>query len=194
MSAISKPLPPPAPNPNDLQDQYRASKQRATLGDYVYNLPLWFIILAIGWTLVFISIITNALYANIFGTLLEGVPMTLRVAASAYLIALSIGLVVGLIRAAPPVRGKNGFGRVLAYQLATLYVEVMRCDSNDSYAYSSLGALLSAGETVQLHDGRTLDKKALYVEALQCDSNYADAYDKLARSLSAGGYAISCTA
>ena len=74
----------------------------------------------------------NPIWANIFSQLDDGVSLTLRVAFFSYLGALVFGLLLGLIRSNPPKPASDLVGiplslvRLLIYQLATIFVEVMR--------------------------------------------------------------------
>ncbi len=75
---------------------------------------------------------TDNFFADTFREVSEGLPITLGVVAIAYSSAILIGLLVGLIRSSPPKPGigfQNGlaaFGRLIVYQLATLYVSILR--------------------------------------------------------------------
>lgn len=75
---------------------------------------------------------SNSLYSNIFAQLREGIIMTLTVSFSAYFSALIIGLVIGLVRSSPPKVGYGPLGfvlgliRLFVYNMATLYVQVLR--------------------------------------------------------------------
>ncbi|MBC8171902.1 MAG: amino acid ABC transporter permease [Anaerolineae bacterium] len=123
------------PEPDDLQQQVIASRNRVSFGNFVYNAPLWLFFLVAGWLFILISILTDPIYSNIFNVLSEGIPMTLRVAASAYFMALMIGLFVGLVRSNKPTRlaptatfgaRLRNFLRLMLYHILTLYVELMR--------------------------------------------------------------------
>lgn len=117
---------------DDLEQVYAASRYRVSPMDLVYNLPLWLMVLVVGWVVIILSISTNETWSNIFNQLIEGVSMTLRVAVSAYLLALAIGLILGLTRSSIPTRGKGltsgflSFLHMIAYNVATFYVEIMR--------------------------------------------------------------------
>ena len=82
--------------------------------------------------LIGISIAADAIYSDIFGKLQAGIAMSLRVAGFAYVSAILIGLVTGMIRSSAPRPGKGIAGRLgsllhlLLYNLASLYVAVMR--------------------------------------------------------------------
>eukprot|EP00735_Rhodelphis_limneticus_P009580 TRINITY_DN2822_c1_g2::TRINITY_DN2822_c1_g2_i2::g.5040::m.5040 TRINITY_DN2822_c1_g2::TRINITY_DN2822_c1_g2_i2::g.5040 ORF type:complete len:309 (-),score=33.88,TPR_17/PF13431.1/0.00056,TPR_17/PF13431.1/0.018,TPR_17/PF13431.1/0.074,TPR_11/PF13414.1/1.9,TPR_11/PF13414.1/2.3,TPR_11/PF13414.1/8.2 TRINITY_DN2822_c1_g2_i2:180-1106(-) len=56
------------------------------------------------------------------------------------------------------------------------YIEAIKCNKQDSMAYTNLGLLLSGNETVTLHDGRVMNKRQLFLEAIKCDSQNANAY------------------
>ncbi|MBK9123040.1 MAG: amino acid ABC transporter permease [Chloroflexi bacterium] len=74
----------------------------------------------------------NPIWANIFSQLDDGISLTLRVAFFSYLGALMVGLILGLIRSNPPKPATGLLGvplslvRLLVYQIATIFVEVMR--------------------------------------------------------------------
>jgi ABC-type amino acid transport system permease subunit len=117
---------------NDVEEQYAASRKRAVPWPLIYAFPWWlFFLIALGIYIAF-QINADATYSRIFSQLSEGIGITLQVAGFGYLLAISIGLVVGLIRAAPPRPGKGLIGglfsflRLVLYNVATLYVEVMR--------------------------------------------------------------------
>jgi polar amino acid transport system permease protein len=120
------------PKNDDLEQVYQASRHRASPIDMVYNLPLWLFVLIAGWVYIAISISTNETWTNIYNQLSEGVSMTIRVTISSYLLALTIGLVIGLIRSNPPKPGRGLIGGLLSflqmiiYNIATFYVEIMR--------------------------------------------------------------------
>ncbi len=79
--------------------------------------PWWAIILVLtGLTLIYL-ILASKNYNETFFYLLQGVYTTLRITFFSYLIAITIGLIVGLARVS-----KN----VVLFNLATLYVEVVR--------------------------------------------------------------------
>jgi polar amino acid transport system permease protein len=120
------------PKNDDLEAAYLASRHRASPLNVVYNLPLWLFILVIGWVAIIYAISTNETWSNIFSQMVEGVPITLQVAVTAYLLALFIGLILGLIRSSLPRPGRGLLGGILSffhmllYNLATFYVEIMR--------------------------------------------------------------------
>jgi polar amino acid transport system permease protein len=75
---------------------------------------------------------TDNFFADTFTQISEGLPLTLGVVAIGYSTAIAIGLLIGLIRSAPPKPGTNvssnivAFVRLIIYQAATLYVAVLR--------------------------------------------------------------------
>ena len=82
--------------------------------------------------LIGVSIAADAIYSDAFGRLRQGIAMTLRVAGAAYVSAVFIGLVVGMIRSSAPRPGRGRVGRLASllhlvlYNLASLYVAIMR--------------------------------------------------------------------
>lgn len=79
--------------------------------------PWWAIILVFTGLVLIYLILASKNYNETFFYLLQGVYTTLRITLFSYLIAIAIGLVVGLARVS-----KN----VILYNLATLYVEIVR--------------------------------------------------------------------
>jgi len=79
--------------------------------------PWWALALALGWVVIFYSILNVDTYRDTFQFIAEGIQLTIRIALSAYLIAVVLGLVLGLGRVS-----KNP----IFYNAATLYVEVFR--------------------------------------------------------------------
>jgi len=81
------------------------------------KVPWWVVILlALGLFLTYL-IMANPKYHDTFNYLRSGVVMTLRITFSAYIFAVTAGLLIGLARTS-----KNK----VVYTLATLYVEIMR--------------------------------------------------------------------
>ncbi len=81
------------------------------------KVPWWVVILlALGLFLTYL-IMANPKYHDTFNYLRSGVVMTLRITFSAYIFAVSAGLLIGLARTS-----KNK----VIYTIATLYVEIMR--------------------------------------------------------------------
>ena len=98
----------------------------------LFGIPWWFVVLSLFGIYVATLVASNSLYGNIFAQLREGIVMTLSVSFAAYASALLIGLIVGLIRANPPKVGYGPMGlvvgliRLVVYNVATLYVQVLR--------------------------------------------------------------------
>lgn len=117
-----------------LPDKPAASRRRIRLG-FLFTLPWWLVMLVGLWVAVVILIALAPEYSQIFMQLKEGIGLTLYLAFAAYVIALGIGLIVGLVRAnrpTPPPHGA-GFTKVLRhflhalfYNALTFYVEFMR--------------------------------------------------------------------
>jgi polar amino acid transport system permease protein len=119
----------------DIAYAQHLSRRRAIPLTFLYTFPWWALILLIAGILVGILIFTDTTeggYANIFGYLRDGVSMTLGISFISYTVALIIGLVIGLIRANPPKLAYGFWGnvigllRVVLYNLATLYVSIIR--------------------------------------------------------------------
>lgn len=81
------------------------------------GLPWWLLILMLVGAFLTYAFYTDETYSEIFTFLRDGIAITIRVTLTAYVIAISIGLFVGLGRVS-----KNP----IIYNLATLYVQVMR--------------------------------------------------------------------
>lgn len=116
---------------DDLPAQQAASSARVTpITSFYRNLPFWLVILVVGWLLLAWAIVSDPLYREIFETLRAGIPMTLFVAGCAYVIAILLGLMIGLVRANPPkkvtFRSPSSVIHWLLYHLLTVYVEVVR--------------------------------------------------------------------
>jgi polar amino acid transport system permease protein len=85
--------------------------------DRIAHWPWWLIILVVVGLIIFANIITDQLYAEIFRRVSRGIVVSVVVAVVAYASAIVIGLIVSLGRVS-----KN----VVAYNLSTLYVQVIR--------------------------------------------------------------------
>ena len=85
--------------------------------DRIARWPWWLIIIILLGLIIFLNIITNQLYAEIFRRVSRGIVVSVAVAVIAYASALVIGLITALGRVS-----KN----VVAYNLSTLYVQVIR--------------------------------------------------------------------
>jgi polar amino acid transport system permease protein len=79
--------------------------------------PWWALVIALLAVLIVLSILTSPIYQDAFNFIREGIITTIRVTVIAYALSLVGGLILGLGRVS-----KN----VIFYNLATLYVEVMR--------------------------------------------------------------------
>lgn len=111
-----------------------AREARARVGPtgWLYRFPWWALAMIVVGVLIGISIAADAIYSDIFTRLQAGIAMSLRVAGAAYVSAILIGLLVGMIRSSAP-RPRSGLaGRaaslvhLVLYNLASLYVAVMR--------------------------------------------------------------------
>jgi polar amino acid transport system permease protein len=119
----------------ELEDPLVDSRTRAVPFGFLFTAPWWLIILGGTMAILAFLIAGDEIYSGIFDQLREGVAMTLRVSFLAYSAALAIGLVIGVIRSnipKPPKPGSSLFTilmslvRVLLYNIATLYVQILR--------------------------------------------------------------------
>ena len=119
----------------DLDQIIAESRGRAMRLARFYTLPYWIFFLVILGILLAISILTDKVYSNIFGQLIEGVGMTLFVSGVSYLCALCTAIVVGIIRSNPPQapqiaqtrrQALSRVIRIALYNVCTVYVSVMR--------------------------------------------------------------------
>lgn len=118
---------------SSLSEQSETRKaRRYWLREQIYSFPYWAIAIVLIGAYVASLIANNETFSNIYGQLAEGISVTLTVSVISYGVALVIALIVGLIRAFPPKPARGLLGsimgalRVLVYNLATIYVEVMR--------------------------------------------------------------------
>jgi ABC-type amino acid transport system permease subunit len=127
MSAVS-------PSQQDSDPDQRKLR-RFLSPDLLFTAPWWLIILLVIGFSIFLLISSDEIYSDIFDQLREGIGMTLGVSAIAYLSALVIGLIIGLIRSSPPTPPKRGTGipgaltaivRTVLYNAASLYVNILR--------------------------------------------------------------------
>jgi polar amino acid transport system permease protein len=81
------------------------------------KLPWWALAIALAAVLIVFSILTSPVYQDAFNFIREGITTTIRVTLIAYGLSIVGGLIVGLGRVS-----KN----VIFYNVATLYVEVIR--------------------------------------------------------------------
>ena len=119
----------------DLDEIVAESRGRAMRYSRLYTFPYWFLFLVGLGVLLAISILTDSVYSNIFRQLIEGLIMTLFVSATSYASALSVAMVVGIIRSNPPEppqsrqttrRAVLRALRIAVYNVCTVYVNVMR--------------------------------------------------------------------
>jgi polar amino acid transport system permease protein len=85
--------------------------------DFLSNVPWWLIILILLGLFVVLKILTDEQMETIFLAISKGIRVTITVAIFAYLLAISIGLFVGLGRVSRNVVAKN---------VSSFYVEVVR--------------------------------------------------------------------
>jgi polar amino acid transport system permease protein len=99
---------------------------------WIFATPWWAITLLLIMVAVARLISSDPNYRTIFGQLRKGLWLTLYISFAAYLIALILGLIIGVIRSTSPRpqsglrRGFFSFMHLLIYQFATFFVEVMR--------------------------------------------------------------------
>jgi ABC-type amino acid transport system permease subunit len=115
---------------NDRTEVTKA--RRYLLRERLYSFPYWAVIIILVGAYVASQIANNETFSNIFNQLSEGISVTLLVSIISYAIGLVIALIIGLIRAFPPKPASGLIGslmgavRVFLYNIATIYVEVMR--------------------------------------------------------------------
>ena len=105
------------------------------LREQLYRAPYWFFVLVSLWLYVGVSILLDEKYNIIANYLKDGIGLTIYLSLVSYAIALTIGLITGIIRSNPPhapERGVNLMTKIsrivhtVVYNLVTLYVEFMR--------------------------------------------------------------------
>jgi polar amino acid transport system permease protein len=140
----------PAPIGRDLIDVTADTRARAATWTRLYTFPWWGVLLIVGAIWVVYSISANEDYTTAFDRVKDGLIVTLRVSVGAYALALILGLMIGVARSNVPqpsslrlpIRAASsslavyyavsvwrilgGFGRIALYNLATLYVEIVR--------------------------------------------------------------------
>jgi polar amino acid transport system permease protein len=92
---------------------------------HLYKVPWWLVTMVLIGVFVGVLIFTNDTYRGIFLYLRQGIWVTLRVSFVAYVIAVIIGLIIGIVRSYPPSE-KSGFFRIFGYHAATFYLELFR--------------------------------------------------------------------
>jgi polar amino acid transport system permease protein len=90
---------------------------QAPITDTLAGLPWWLLIILLAGVFMVFAFYTDETYQAIFDFLKSGIIVTIRVTLIAYAMAITIGLLTGLARVS-----KNP----ITYNLATLYVQVMR--------------------------------------------------------------------
>ncbi len=119
----------------NLDEIVAESRGRAMRYARLYTFPYWFLFLVLLGILLAFSILTDSVYSNIFGQLIEGLIMTLFVSVTSYASALLLAMVVGIIRSNPPdppqsrqtlSRAVLRVSRIAIYNVCTVYVNVMR--------------------------------------------------------------------
>jgi polar amino acid transport system permease protein len=103
----------------EKENRTPASGGRLTYGIELpfVRLPYWLIILLIFFLVTLFSILSSETYLSALKFIASGIRLTVFISVGAYIIALILGLIIGLGRVS-----KNP----ILYTLATLYVEVMR--------------------------------------------------------------------
>ena len=123
------------PQEPGLEEVIAESRGRAMRLARFYTLPYWIFFLVILGLLLAISIITDKIYSSIFQQLMEGVSMTLFVSIVSYLCALTMAIIVGIVRSNPPAppqsresrrKAMTRVLRIALYNICTVYVSVMR--------------------------------------------------------------------
>lgn len=115
-----------------LEQLTAESRARALPMAWVYRFPWWGLAVGVIGIWVYLAMAADPTYSKIFNDLKEGIAMTLRVSIIAYVAALGIGLLLGMIRSSVPapkpglLRGTLSFLHLVAYHAATFFVEVVR--------------------------------------------------------------------
>jgi polar amino acid transport system permease protein len=116
------------------KERLESARARAVPIQFLFTAPWWLLVLIFLGIQIAVLILTDDTYGDIFRQLKDGVAMTLFVSFSAYGLSLVIGLFVGLARVNAPrprpsytgVGAVVGLVKVVVYNLATLYVEILR--------------------------------------------------------------------
>jgi polar amino acid transport system permease protein len=101
----------------DVRDSRPNPQKRNLIIRRVARYPWWMIVAALGVVLFVFTVSSDTTYQRAWETVAQGVWTTIWVAVVAFIIAAFFGLIIALLR-----RSSN----VVVYQLATLYVEVIR--------------------------------------------------------------------
>lgn len=112
----------------DVISEQPAAAPRRTRNQFVLwviGQPWWlFSMLALG-AFVLYQLSTNATYGRIFTQLQSGIQLTLFVSFTSYILAMLIGLFLGIVRSYRP-NERMSVGRVILYHACTFYVELFR--------------------------------------------------------------------
>lgn len=115
-----------------LDQLAKEARTRAVPINWLYRFPWWALLVGVIGVWVYVAIAADDTYSKIFNDLKAGIAMTLRVSFIAYALALVIGLILGMIRSSVPapkpglLRGTLSFLHLVAYHVATFFVEVVR--------------------------------------------------------------------
>ncbi|MCA9910249.1 MAG: amino acid ABC transporter permease [Anaerolineae bacterium] len=99
---------------------------------FLFSVPWWLLLVLLAGIALIGLVRSDEDYSRTFNYVRDGIGVTLLVTGVAYPIALVIGLLVGAVRAYPPKPGSGALAfavsllRLGVYQLATLYVSVVR--------------------------------------------------------------------
>jgi polar amino acid transport system permease protein len=124
---------PPAPQPQ-AQPTFNGIFPNWVISN-AYTLPYWLVVMLGGWGFVVYQMQRNEDYVDAMNALREGTPVTIWIAIGAYLLALVIGLLIGIVRAYPPQRPETRLQphkqlrevlKIVLYHTVTVYVEFMR--------------------------------------------------------------------
>ena len=102
-------------------DEQQAPKIAPSLGRMNYW-PWWLIVAILFGLVITLLIINNEDWSRTFRFIIQGLRVTLTIAIVGYLIAIFVGLFIGLGR----VSGRERFFGVVYWNFATLYVEIIR--------------------------------------------------------------------
>ncbi len=93
----------------EFPGQVEKSKKTNTKGNQTggpvenpYSFPWWLVIMILGWVWVIYLMASNVKYLEAFDQIKNGIPLTIGLAVSSYVLALIIGLLTGMLRAYPP--------------------------------------------------------------------------------------------